>query len=163
MSISYLISLEQLSVLAHFCKIDAFKGLPEMPVIDRERCNALVETMAEQGMVHLNAGEIAVDVVVKFILSTMAASSLFIQAPNSICGYCTDVMGVVVLPAARSVSKYKIVPMLNANVFAAMLWESCRADTQASFVVETAKTKIETQLTKAALEKTIARTYTEDA
>ena len=161
MSISYLVTLEELSVLAHFCNIDTFQGMPAMPLIDSKQCSELLNTMNDQGLVHLSEGEIAIDIVVRFILRSMANPTLFIQMPNNVNGYCTDTVGVMVSPATRAAGKYKITPLPNANALAYRLWESLGAKTDATIIVQTAEIKTEMPLTRPELETIIAGVYME--
>ena len=122
MAISYLVTLDQLSVLAHFCQIDSFRGLPELPHVSGTKCNTLIEAMGKQGMVHIHNHTAAVDIVLHFILQTMASPGVFIQGMD-VWGYCTQDLGVVLQPDRRSKTKFKITPAETAKDFATILWQ----------------------------------------
>jgi hypothetical protein len=170
MAISYLVSLEQLSVLAHFSGIDSFPRLAELPTLNRERSTELLETLSEQGMIHLlkaktdkAESKAAVDMTLAFVLSIMAKPALVMQTAEGVLGYCSDVLGVVVTQDARNKSKYRITPMPDAKELAERLWDVCvKTDgLTVDFMLyfENGEYK-NVRLTKAELEATISKIYT---
>ena len=171
MAISYLISLEQLSVLAHFAGVDSFPHLPELPTISRERGIELIDVLSEQGMLHLHKAKddkaedkAAVDTTFAFVLLSMAKPKLVIKTAKGALGYCTNALGVVVTQDIRNKSKYRITPLPNAKETAERLWELCsKADAQmANFTIYFGNKEPENmQLTKSNLEENVSKIYTD--
>ena len=125
MAVSYLISLEQLSVLAHFSynPIDHFPLLPDLPKIDRAKSEKLLDELKELGMLHKRDNEAALDITIGFILSTMAKPDLLIETEEGGKGYCTRALGVVVKKDSLTPNKYRITPLPTGEEMANILWE----------------------------------------
>ena len=162
MPISYLPTLEHLSILAHFSGINTFPGLPELPAISRERCAELLPTLSEQGMIHLHREQAAVDLTLRFVLQAMAAPALVVKTQGGALGYCTRELGVAVSADARAPSKYRITPLPNAKELAAKLWKDLPGMQPADFsLLRKGGGWEDARLTKTELEAQIAQIYTE--
>lgn len=122
MAISYIINMDELSVLSHFCGVSSIHGLPEPPKIASDKCETLVATLGEQGMIYRQGENVSVDMALRFVIVNISCPSLFIKMPDSVLGYCNAELGVVVAKDTRSVNKYRITPLQNASELAAKLW-----------------------------------------
>ena len=164
MPISYLLTLEQLSVLAHFSGINAFAGLPELPAINRERCDQLLPGLSEHGMLQLHGNEAAVDLALGFILSVMAKPGLVLQTPAGALGYCTRELGVEVSADTRAPGKYRVTPLPTARELADRLWGEHPGSQHVEFSIRRKGQPWEKkQMTGPELEAEISQIYTEVA
>jgi len=172
MAISYLISLEQLSVLAHFAGMASFAHLPNLPAIDRQRSEELLEALGQQGMIHLRKAKdnktedaAAVDMTLAFVLKTMAKPALVVRATGDVLAYCTSELGIVVTPDPRNKSKYRIMPLPDAKELTQRIWELCvksdseKIDTILHYNDEEPQ---EMQLTKPELKAKISEVYSDN-
>ena len=125
MAISYIVSMEELKVLAAMANADSFEWLPELPAIDQKRYDELLGILDTNGMVKVskNKGAAYVDMAVCFIISTMANPELVIRTAAGAVGYCTKQLGVVVCPDKRAKDKFRITPLPDARAMAEKLWE----------------------------------------
>jgi len=161
MSISYLISLEQLSILAHFSGIEAFPTLPELPFVSRERCEELIPVMGDQGMLCLSGDEAAVDMALGFILDAIAKPALLIQTQEGSFAFCTKELGVFVGISPRNPSRYLVTPLSNATELADKIWDDERTVTDSVMfkICRDGNGWEEVHMTKPALEAIILSTY----
>ena len=112
MAISYLISLEEFSVLAHFCGYDSFPSMPQLPVIDREKSDLLINNLVKRGMIHIHNNEAAVDLALSYVLSVMVEPINVIKGGDG-TGYCGKDVWISVKTDRRNLpemQKYKITP-----------------------------------------------------
>ncbi|MCL2287251.1 MAG: hypothetical protein FWC32_12935 [Firmicutes bacterium] len=162
MAISYLVNIEQLSVLAYFCNIESFPGLPELPIVDGERGETLIKILDEQGMIHKQNDKASVDIVLGFVLANMASPSLLIKTSEDILGYCNRELGIAASQDMRSPNKYRITPLPDAISLARKLWGNRPNLQKTEFIVQTMGDKPEVmQMNKPELEALISRIYTE--
>ena len=147
MAISYIVSLEELAVLANITSTDYFKGLPALPTIDRKRYAKLLGILDTKGIVKINknVGTVHVDMVVRFIISTMAKPELVISTAKEVTGFCAKHLGVVVSPDKRAKDRFLITALPDANAMAEKLWEYLAVE--------------EPALSKADLQKKISEVY----
>jgi len=122
MAISYIVNLDELSVLSYFCGVYSIPGLPELPRIESDKCEALIKTLGEQGMIYQQGDSVSVDMALGFAIVNISRPSLFIKMSESLFGYCTAELGVVVAKDVRSVNKYRLTPLQNASELAKKLW-----------------------------------------
>ena len=117
MGISYIVSIEELSVLANLADAESFEGLPALPDVDDKRRQELLCGMDDSGLVKIDRkiGAVSVDMAIDFILSAMAKPELVIRVSRSAVGYCTKNLGVVVSPDRRTEHKYRITPFPDAE------------------------------------------------
>lgn len=162
MSISYLLTIEQLSVLAYFQSIDSFHGFSSLPVISREKCDELLEYLNVNGMIHLQGDRASVDVALGFILHCMAAPQLYMKTAEGIHGYCTSGLGVVVFPDRRSSDKFRITPLPDAHEFTEQLWKNYSNEETVEFSLWTEKSILaQKHMSKPELKARILKIYTE--
>ena len=160
MAISYIVNLDELSVLSYFCGVSSIHGLPDLPRIASDKCEILIKTLGEQGMIYQQGENISVDMALGFVIFNISRPSLFIKTPESILGYCTPELGVVVAKDIRSTNKYRIAPLQNASELATKLWGESqliqRKEIYLHYINENPKLL---QMTALELESTIAKIY----
>ncbi|MCL2015584.1 MAG: hypothetical protein FWG68_04985 [Defluviitaleaceae bacterium] len=111
MAFSYLMSLEELSVLAYFSEIDEFLLMPELPTLNEEQSEIVINQLSQKGMMHINKNNASVDLIVHYILTAMAQAAA-VQGKNNKIGYCGNEIFVAVAQDKYSnYPKYRITPL----------------------------------------------------
>ena len=160
MAISYIVNLDELSVLSYFCGVYSIPGLPELPRIESDKCEALIKTLDEQGMIYQQGDNVSVDMALGFVIVSISRPSLFIKMPENVLGYCTAELGVVVAKDIRSVNKYRVAPLQNTSDLAIKLWGESQwlqsVEIYLDYVNEAPKRM---QMTRSELEAAIRKIY----
>ncbi len=124
MSVSYMIDMEQLAVLARYMSADGFPGLPNLPETDQGKNDEVLKKLSELGMVHLQGAEASLDLGLAFILTAMAKPELMIRAIGNILCCCTKDLGVVISSDTHAKNKYRITPLPSAAEVTERMWEA---------------------------------------
>ncbi|MCL1987599.1 MAG: hypothetical protein FWG64_06480 [Firmicutes bacterium] len=123
MLFSYLISQQELSVLAHFSNItnlSFLQNLPtlsDLPTLTETETSQAIETLKNKGMLHINKNEASVDIIVYYILTEMSTATEIISQNNTF-GYCSEIY--IAVSKDEYSKRYRIKPFQNKQ---AMLQE----------------------------------------
>lgn len=163
MSVSYLVGLEELTVLAHFSGCSALPGFSALPAVEGERCRALLLGLDEKGMVQLSGDRVAVHPPLAFVIRTMAHAGLTARAENGALAYCAPDLGVVVGRVPRGKERFRLTPTPDARELAERFWEASGAcfESLAFAYCEGSGGWCEAAMARAELEALFARVYTE--
>ena len=101
--------MEELSALANLVNADSFKHLPPLPMLDEYKQKEQLDILETQGFIK-KADEIQIDLVIHFIIKSMARAELVIPVEASVI-YCTKSVCIMVNPDEKTGHKLKITPI----------------------------------------------------
>ena len=164
MRVSYMLTMEQLSVLAFFLGLETLPGLPDLPKVGLEKSDKLVDLMSNEGLLVKSGKICSVDLTLGFVLRQMASPDMLVKAPDGGFAACTKELGTVVTLDRRGGGKYKITPLPTPGDIADMLWEDIVEDTikeEIQFSISKGSEEYIAMMSKTELEKLISDAYTE--
>lgn len=110
MSISYLLTLPELAVVAHFCGVGRLGGLPPLPRVDGEEGKAVLASLAEKGMLLPSEEGVAVNPPLRFVVESMGSAALIaLSGWGTVCSV-TEHLGVVVTRDRHRPGRYLLTP-----------------------------------------------------
>ena len=110
MAISYILSQEELAMLAELSQADSFKHLDPLPILDAAKKKELLELLEGQGFIKIDSG-VQIDAAIHFIIKSMANAELILPVSEKTIVYCTKNICSIVTPDKKTGHKLKITPI----------------------------------------------------
>ena len=123
MAIAYLISREELAVLAFFADEQALVGFDPLPGVDAGRCESVLLGLQEKGMALVSDEGVSLPAPLALIMRVLARPSLSVRAENGVWAHCTADLGVLASRAPHAPHRSRILPLPTAQELAEALWE----------------------------------------
>ena len=110
MGISYIISYDELAMLAELVQVNSFEYLNPLPALNAEKRKELLDILENQGFIKIY-DMVQIDAVIHFIIKSMANAELVLPLDEKIIGYCTKNIFILVTSDEKTGHKLRITPI----------------------------------------------------